>query len=333
MPCSRKSPAGKAGQPKRSYASAEEFVLEAGKFDDLAAPVPGTDAGPWLKGTRTQHEAWQHLFAKKTHDYVARKGITTDANGIFFVRVLEHDQTSGVCKIENDPTLGKREDVARVSASIEAEHLFPLLRGRGVSAFKAQPDPDYSALVPQRGMHGDPDLPVDFPGTFRYLKRFRKILEQRSSLRRFQKKQAWWSLWSTGAYSFARYKVAWREMPSGRFAAAIVSPVRDQHLGMKLVVPDHKLYFVPCRSLQEAAFLTALLNAPIVSEAISAYASQLSLGVSVVEYLALPQFDAKSSSHKALVLLALRLTKKSGVPNESEWNELDLLARTTFNLP
>jgi len=327
------SPARIEGQPKRNHASAEEFFLEAKKFDDLAAPVPGTDAGPWLKGTRTQHEAWQHLFAKKTHDYAARKGVTTDANGIFFVRVLEHDQTGGLCKIENDPTLGKREDVARVSASVEAEHLFPLLRGRGVSAFKTQADPDFCILAPQRGMHGNPALQIDFPATFRYLKRFRSVLEQRSSFHRFQKKQAWWSLWSTGAYTFARYKVAWREMPGGRFAAAIVSPIRHPLLGAKSVVLDHKLYFVPCRSLQEAAFLTALLNAPIVSEAVSAYASQLSLGVSVVEYLALPQFNAKDSGHRALVLLALRLTKKTGVPSAAEWSELDSLAHATFNLP
>jgi hypothetical protein len=327
------TPAGESGKPKRSYGSAEEFVLEAKKFDDLAAPVPGTDAGPWLKGTRTQHEAWQHLFAPKAHDYVARKGITTDANGIFFVRVLDHDKTSGLCQIENDPTLGKREDVAKVKTRIEVEHLFPLLRGRGVAAFKAQPDPDYGVIVPQRGMHGDPALPAEFPATFRYLKRFRPILEQRSSLRRFQKKQAWWSLWSTGAYSFARYKVAWREMPGGRFAAAIVSPVRHAHLGTKLVVLDHKLYFVPCRSLKEAAFLAALLNAPIVSEAISAYAAQLSLGVSVVEYLALPQFSQKNSTHRSLVSAALRLTKQAGVPSAADWSELDSLARVAFNLP
>ena len=327
------SPAGKAGQPKRSYASAEEFVLEARKFDDLAAPVPGTDAGPWLIGTRTQHEAWQHLFAQGTHDYVARKGITTDANGIFFVRVFESDKAGGLSQIENDPTLGRREDIAKIKAQVETEHLFPLLRGRGVAAFKARPDPDYCVLVPQRGMHGDPALPSDFPETFRYLKRFRRVLEQRSSFRRFQKKQAWWSLWSTGAYSFARYKVAWREMPGGRFAAAIVAPVRDPRLGARLIILDHKLYFVPCRSLPEAAFLTALLNAPIVSEAISAYASQLSLGVSVVEYLALPQFNPENTTHRALVSSALRLTRKAAAPSPTEWNELDLLARTAFDLP
>jgi hypothetical protein len=324
--------AGEAGKSKRQFASAGEFVSEARKCDEWAAPMPGTDAGPWLKGTRLQHEAWQHLFAARQHNYVARKGITTDANGIFFVRVLAGDKARGLCRIENDPTLGRREDIARVRAGIETEHLFPLLRGRGVAAFKAQPDPDYCVLVPQRGMHGNPALPTDFPATFSYLKRFKRVLEQRSSFRRFQGKQAWWSLWSTGTYTFARYKVAWREMSGGRFAAAIVSPVRHPQLGTKVIVPDHKLYFVPCSKLQEAAFLAALLNAPIVAEAISAYAAQLSLGVSVVEYLALPQFDSRTSTHRALASLALRLTRKAGAPSSADWSQLDALARAAFNL-
>jgi len=327
------SPAGLRGQPRRTYASAGEFTLAARKCDGLAAPVPGTDAGPWLKGTRKQHEVWRHLFAAGTHDYVARKGITTDVNGIFFVRALKSDRKSGLCRIENDPTLGKRGDLATVRASVEAEHLFPLLRGRGVSAFKAAPDSEYCILVPQRGMHGNPALRTEFGATYRYLDRFQGVLKQRSSFRRFQKNQAWWSLWSTGAYSFARHKVAWREMPGGRFAAAVVAPVRHPQLGTKLVILDHKLYFVPCQSLEEAAFLTALLNAPVVSEAISAYAAQLSLGVSVVEYLALPTFTTADSTHLALVSLSLHLTRKPAPPSSSEWDELDALTRTAFHLP
>ncbi|MDR1396475.1 MAG: N-6 DNA methylase [Desulfarculales bacterium] len=326
------SPAGVTGQPKRSYATAEEFILEAKKFDGLASPIPGTDAGPWLKGTRAQHETWQSLFAPRTHDYVARKGITTDANGIFFVRITGASKPGRLISIENDPTLGKRRDIPRIKANIEMDHLFPLLRGRGVTAFKAEPDLNYCVLVPQRGMHGDPDLPTDFPATFRYLKRFQPVLEQRSSFRRFQKNQVWWSLWNTGAYSFTKYKVAWREMSGGKFAAAIIAPFKHPKIGKKLVILDHKLYFVPCKSLEEAAFLTSLLNAPIVSEAISAYAAQLSLGVSVVEYLALPKIDLKNKNHKALIEMALQLSDKKRTLQASTWRELDSLAKQVFIL-
>lgn len=326
------TPAGTKGDFKRNYLSAEQFVLEATKFDELACPVPGTDAGPWLKGSRAQHEAWQHLFATRLHSYVARKGITTDANGIFFVSVLGTDRETKTCSIRNHPEIGKREDIPKITATVEMEHIFPLLRGRGVTAFKAAPDAEYALLMPQRGMHGDPELPVTHPATHRYLKRFRAVLESRSSFKRFQNKQSWWSLWSTGAYTFAPYKVAWREMPGGRFAAALVSPQKDKLWGTRIVIPDHKLYFVPCASQDEGAFLVALLNAPAVSEAISAYAAQLSLGVSVVEYLALPQFDDSNKLHQSLSQLGLALTKQPGLPSPEQWQDLDSLARSAFQI-
>jgi hypothetical protein len=122
-------------------------------------------------------------------------------------------------------------------------------------------------------------------------------------------------------------------MQGGRFAAAIVAPICHPRLGTKPIILDHKLYFVPCQSLEEAAFLTALLNSPIISEAISAYAAQLSLGVSVVGYLALPEFDPKDSTHLSLVSVALRLSKQTGIPSSADWSELDLLARAAFDLP
>lgn len=328
----RWTPAGAKGGPKRHYLSAEQFVSEAAKFDELACPVPGTDAGPWLKGSRSQHEVWRKLFGPAAHSYVARKGITTDANGVFFVSVLDTQATSLTCRIRNHPEIGKRSEIPAMTATIEKEHVFPLLRGRGVSAFKAEPDPDFSVIVPQRGMHGDPDLPVSHPLTYRYLKRFRETLATRSSFRRFQAKQAWWSLWSTGAYTFAPFKVAWREMPGGRFAAALVSPRRESEWGRRIVILDHKLYFVPVSSQAEAAYLAALLNAPIVSEAISAYAAQLSLGVSVVEYLALPSFDRLDPVHGRLSALGTVLTFQADPPSPEQWQELDSLARSAFGI-
>lgn len=325
-------PAGAKGEPKRSYLSGEQFVLEASKFDELACPVPGTDAGPWIKGSRAQHAVWKRLFGPSKHEYVARKGITTDANGIFFVSVDQIDSATHTCRIRNHPEIGRRDEIPQITASIEMEHVFPLLRGRGVSAFKAEADPEFSVLVPQRGMQGDPELPVSHPSTHRFLKRFKEVLESRSSYKRFQRKQVWWSLWSTGAYTFTPYKVAWREMPGGRFAAALVSPDKSAEWGTRVIIPDHKLYFVPCAALDEAAYLTAILNAPVVSEAISAYAAQLSLGVSVVEYLALPSFDSKNDTHRSLSKMGIKLTRQAALPTAEQWAELDDLGRLAFGI-
>ena len=160
-------------------------------------------------------------------------------------------------------------------------------------------------------MHGDPSLRADAPQTFEYLNAFRDELERRSSYRRFQKGQPFWSLWSTGTYSFAPYKVLWREMGT-RFGAAYVGPVDDPLLGRRVVVCDHKLYMVALETLEEAQYLTALLNAPSVADAVSAYASSLSLGTSVVEYLRIPQFVATDPDHRRIAELCGRLVAAGG---------------------
>ncbi len=246
----------------------------------LAAPVPGTDAGPWLKGTAAQHATWRRMFGRGA--YRARKGVTTDLNGAFFVRAELRGETATIC---NDPTLG-RKPLPQVTAEVEAEHVFPLLRGRDLGG-----PPQMHVLVPQRGMHGDPDLARTAPLAHAYLERFRPSLERRSSLRRYQPGKPYWSLWNVGPYTFSPHKVVWREI-SGRFEAAYVGP--------EVIVCDHKLYFVPCDSEAEGHYLANILSAPTVTDAISAYAAQLSLGTSVVEYLAIPRFDAANPRHREI---------------------------------
>lgn len=63
-----------------------------------------------------------------------------------------------------------------------------------------------------------------------------------------------------------------------------------------IVIPDHKVCFVPMQSEDEAAYLTAFLNSRMVSDAISAYASALSLGTSVTDYLIAETQDRRMCS-------------------------------------
>lgn len=323
----------KAGKHKqRQFPDAGTFRSSASSVDLKAEPVPGTDAGPWLKGTAGQLVAWSHLFGEQTPNYTARKGVTTDANGVFFVKVGGRPGAAAV-NITNDPSLGRRELQQVRNARIESEHVFPLLRGKGVAPFSAIPDPDYCVLVPQRGMNGDPDLPKTAPGTYRYLNRFQDILERRSSYLRFQRGKPWWSLWSTGSYTFARFKVAWQEMPGGRFAAAYVGSHPHPILGRKMVVPDHKVYFVPLSSEDEAAFVTGFLNAPLVAAAVTAYAAALSLGASVVEYLMVPTYDPKNTHHWRLAQLAKTITASGAGASAGQRQELTELVAILFAIP
>lgn len=312
---------------QRTYVSADEFRRTAQRIDGTAVPVPGGDGTrPWLIGSAQDQTVFAKVFAAGAKpEYKARKGITTDRNGIFWVHATGAVGPDLVT-VRNVADIGKTKGIPEITATVESKHLFPLLRGRGVAPFNAVPEADLRILVPQRGMHGDPDLPTASPHTFKFLNRFKSHLEQRSSLKRFQKGQEFYSLWSTGAYTFAPFKVLWREM-GNTFAAAYIGSALIEHAGEKIVIPDHKLYFIPVDSEPEAAYLTGFLNAPTISKAVSAYAAQLSLGASVAEYLNIPKFDETHEQMAAIGSIARNLTKSAGNAQPSDIDELDLLVR------
>jgi hypothetical protein len=342
IPYTQWIPAVKDGRRRAPILSAADFRSKATRVDLLAEPVPGTDCGPWLRGNAAQHALWRHLFGNVGQPaYQARKGITTDANGLFFLlpKSAPRDVTTGrridrLVRVEIDPNEGKRP-LAHFAGDVDDKHLFALLRGRGVARFSAVPDQTHAVLLPQRGMNADPDLPTVAPKTFTYLSGYESLLDGRSSRKRFQPKQPYWALWTVGDYTFAPYKVAWREMPGNAFCAAMVGTAKIPLLGDRMVIPDHKVYFVPCQSRAEAAYLTAVLNAPAVAGAVSAYASALSLGVSVVEYLRLPKFDPKVMAHRSLAALGLTITRRiarGGAATETNDESLDALVRVIFDI-
>jgi hypothetical protein len=317
---------------QRYFTSAEQFRNAAKYNDGVAMPVPGGDGTrPWLVGSEQEQAIFSKVFSTGAiPQYKARKGITTDRNGIFWVYTIE---TVGaeLVSIRNAANIGKTTGIPEVTAPVESEHLFPLLRGRGVTPFNAIPETELRILVPQRGMHGDPDLPSTSQQTFKFLNRFKSQLEQRSSLKRFQKGQEFYSLWSTGPYTFSPFKVLWREM-GNTFAAAYIGSAFIEHVGEKIVVPDHKLYFIPVESESEATYLTGFLNAPTISNAVSAYAAQLSLGASVAEYLNIPKYDEANEKMIAIGSIAQYLTKFAGNASKEDLKKLDAHVRELLNI-
>jgi hypothetical protein len=311
----------------RSYfLNAEEFYSHATHKDLLASPMPGKEGGPWLKGSREEHKVWKHVFAPGKRYYGAHNGVTTDRNGIFWVYIRDLSPDGKTCTIQNASEIGRTTGIPTIRKRVETDHIFPLLRGRNISAFRANPEPELHILLPQRQMHGDPDLPVTASLTWEFLSQFKEHLEKRSSLQRFQKGKPYWSLWNVGLdYTFSPYKIVWKEMSGNRFAAAYIGLFDDPYLGSKVVIPDHKLYFVSVDTEDEAAYITGILNAPFVGSAIQAYASQLSLGVSVVEYLHIPKRDARKAYHAHMIELSKQITK-SGTVTENDRKNLDELA-------
>jgi len=309
---------------RRFEGAKKSETLNFSSFEDLQAmPVPGTDAGPWLVGKKEELQVWPDLFnAAGDSTYRAHKGVTTDVNGIFFVNVQPVADRS-VVRISNDPSNGRHRSVMKKSAIVEKDDIFPLLRGRDVHRFIAAPQPKQCIIIPQRGMFGDETLPATRPRMFKFLSEFRTILEQRSSYRRFQLGKPFWSTWSTGDYTFAPYKVVWKEMSGSGFVAAYVGS-SDFCGESKIVIPDHKVYFVPMQSEDEAAYLTAFLNSRMASGAINAYSSALSLGTSVTDYLNIPQFDKENKIMVTMSQMAKQF-RCGKVPSAEDEDALDAM--------
>lgn len=85
-----------------------------------------------------------------------------------------------------------------------------------------------------------------------------------------------------------------------KLAAAVVDSQR--------VIIDHKLYWLPVRSMSEARYLTAVLNAPVTTELVQEYQSVGLFGGRDFDtypwLLAIPQFDSSNGIHQRLVALA-----------------------------
>lgn len=97
-----------------------------------------------------------------------------------------------------------------------------------------------------------------------------------------------------GAYTFAPYKVVWREQAT-RFSAALAVPRRGQP-----IVPDHKVFSVGLDDPNEAYFLMAMLNSTPVRVLVDSYALDLSLSSHVLDYAAIPRFSADDGLHREL---------------------------------
>ena len=317
----------------RSFSDASNFRAKATSENLYAKPAPGgkNDSRPWLIASKKEHQIFKYVFNQGKSNYVARKGITTDRHAIFWVDILDAAVINGNITIRNRVQEGRTKGIPEVTDIVEAEHVFPMLRGKDVTKFCATPTPFYS-LVPQREMHGDPDLAFSYPNTYQFLEQFKEQLKARSSLNRFQKNKPYYSLWSTGDYTFSPYKVLWREMNSKTFFAAYVGSVNDPVLGSKVIVPDHKLYFIPVETENHAAFLTGFLNSTYVAKAVMAYGSLLSLGSSVAEYLKIPEFNDLDNVHIAISNIAKNATMLGGDISAKEQQKLDELVNKVLGI-
>ncbi len=167
-----------------------------------------------------------------------------------------------------------------------------------------------------------------FSKGYNFLHHFKAFLLNRPEYKRWGGNGPFYELYRIGEYTFAEWKVVFKEQASS-LVASVVEPCGDDYVQEKPVIPDHKLMLVATGSRDEAYYLCALLNSAPVKFYVEAYFLETSISTHVIECINLPKFEARVALHSKLSnasqtahKLAVEGHKKDLIEVEQEIDEL-----------
>ena len=187
-------------------------------------------------------EKWHHLLDGE-QNYVWRSGLKHDCS-----KVMELE------KIETGFRNGKG-----VSFELEKKFVYPLYKSSDLS--KKSLRYRKHVIVTQKKIGEDTShIANDAPKTWNYLLKYAEQLDRRSSV--IYKNKPRFSVFGIGSYTFSLWKLA----ISGFYKELnfkVLSPLEERP-----VMVDDTVYFLPCKSQEEAIFLAEILNSKPAKEAL-----------------------------------------------------------------
>ena len=212
--------------------------------------------------------------------------------------------------VRNLPEMGRKQ-IPAVRADVEAELVFPALRGADIQRWNAVPGVHILAVQDPHTRRGYPEaiLRERWPRTFAYLQRFREELLGRALYRKYHAEagRPFYSQFNVSPATFSPYKVVWRRMAND-LAAAVVSEWEGR-LGCKQVLPLETTTFFPAQDLGEAHYLCALLNSDPVRDFVKSFsAAGRGFGTPyVASQIRIPLYDPANHLHRRLAEISLSL--------------------------
>ncbi len=284
---------GRVGQDE----SLERILSTTNREVVGAVPVEeGKLNSPWLTAPVKALPAIRRVTGRSS--YRGYAGSCTWLNGVYWVRVVG-EALDGQPVIQNLFSVGKSKVRETPPCVVEKSLVYPLLRGRDVGRWRAEPvdhilmvqDPATRAAIPEG------DMRVKYSGAYAYLKQFEKQLRGRSGYRRYYKPtDPFYSMYNVGPYTVAAWKVMWPEV-GNTVCAGVRGPLEGD--GGKPAIPDHTIIAVSCEGPEEAHYLCAALNCAPVQATVSGYIV-LHPSPHVLEHVAIPRFQPDNLLHQRL---------------------------------
>ncbi len=284
-----------------------------------AEPVDDRDkTSAWLTGRPLAIKAIKNVLGRS--DYQAHEGVNSGgANGVYWLHI-EEKLPNGLVKVVNI-TEGQKRKVQSAPAVIEADLLYPLLRGRDVKRWMAQ----HRAYIlvthlPSMKLKAIPEeeMQLEYEKTYHYLKQFEDVLRQRSAYKRYFKKVApFYSMFDVGTYTFKPYKVVWTRVDVD-IKGAVVSSESVANID-RPVVPIETAVFVGFDEFREAHYFCAMLNSSPWRFVITSTGVHGTGGFgspNVLKRARIPKFDPQNSLHLRLAELSQKAHKLAPMGDE-----------------
>ncbi|MCK6485058.1 MAG: N-6 DNA methylase [Phycisphaerae bacterium] len=304
-----------------------------------AGPVePSFVQSAWLTAPKPAFAPLKKVVSDRSERIMDRAyaGSCTWLNGVFWTEIVKAEKDHIL--VQNMGNVG-RTKVDTHTGRVDAEFLYPLLRGRDLLEWKAEPSA--FILVPHDPSDfGEPvsvaRMKRERPRTFEFLKGFEAKLRSRSGYKQLHRsRDEFYVVGNVGDYALARFKVAFKDL-SEVFQCAVVGPRPVPGGGKKPVVPDHTVLYLTAGTEEEAHFLAGLLNSGPGRAAL--YSA--SVGVQTQRYfptdvsrVQLPDFDAKNRMHRRTVELSRKLHELAATDGWGGDEELEKkLSQTTSEI-
>ncbi len=291
----------------------EEVLAQTKRMQFHATPVDEADpTSAWLTARRKALDAVRKVLGPS--EYRAYEGANSGgANAVYWLEILA-ERPDGPVVVRN-VTEGAKRKVEAVTVELEPDLLYPLLRGRDVRRWQAQPSLHILMMQDPKTRRGLDESLVQqrYPKTWAYLKRFEGPLRERSGFKRYFTRKdrrtgrvvetgPFYSMFNVGDYTFAPWKVVWRYIATEMTASVVGSDGGT----IKTVIPDHRLMVIPLDNAPEAYFLTGALNSSIGRFMVASFVIGTQISTHVLEKINIPRYDPASNICRRLAGLSQR---------------------------
>ncbi|MEY8337449.1 N-6 DNA methylase [Lachnospiraceae bacterium 62-35] len=291
----------------------------------------------------------QVLDPEKKRYYSGRKGIEpAGAKGIFLLK-KPIKSLDGLLLIENCIERQRRKDFLKKGVhkeKVEETYIFPMLGGRNIGKWQVKSNEYILLPHTEKYKYGIPvkELEREAPKTSEWLNYYHdELLASRIQNGKFfnPSTQPYYRLDNVGEYTYASYKVLWKEQ-TGSMSAVVVGsylesiPNADRELFRtdKTIVVDSKVLMLGLDDFKEANYVCGILNAKDIVTIIDGYAIATNRGIDVLKYLAIPKYDTENETHQKISDISQQIHSKVKAMEMDQISELEeglnIAVRTLF---